>query len=394
MQIVSFGAQDMYLTGKPQITFFKLTYRRHTNFAIESISNVFNGSTTFGGKANCTIQRSGDLLWRTYLQFDLPALSQSSGTVAWTRNVGHAILKSVELEIGSQRIDKQYGDFMTIWNELTMPEEKRDGYSVMIGNTTALTTQAASISSQTLYVPLQFWFCMNPGLALPLIALQYHDVRMAFEFRAASECYITDDGAAPSSGTPALTNMALWCDYIFLDTFERESFTKTTHEYLITQLQYTGEESVTSSSTNVRLSFNHPTKFLAWVVQPDANVASNVNEWSNFTLSTGYNGADTVSTAKLLLNSHERFYVREGRYFNLVQPWQHFPRVPATGIYVYSFCLNPVEYQPSGSVNMSRIDNATLQLTTATSAAKLRIYALSYNVLRIMSGMAGVAYAN
>lgn len=271
----------------------------------------------------------------------------------------------------------------------------------MIGSTVALTTQAASIPSATLYVPFQFWFCRNPGLALPLIALQYHEVKFNISFRAAAECYVTDDGDPPTSGTPSITNASLYIDYIYLDTDERRQFAQVQHEYLIEQLQYTGAEAYSNATVKSKLALNHPCKELVWVIQPDSNVATNKNRWSDYTDSQNtsgkeYVGDDTLSTAKLQLNGQDRFSVRSAPYFNIVQPYQHHTRCPSTGIYCYSFALNPEQHQPSGTVNMSRIDNATLLLetTTGTSSVQLRVYAVNYNVLRIMSGMGGLAYSN
>ena len=388
MQLVAYGAQDIYLTGNPQITFFKVVYRRHTNFAMESIEQTFNGTVDFGRKVSCTVSRNGDLIGKTYLQVALPALSGTN--VAWTRNIGHALIDYVNIEIGGQEIDRHYGDWLNIWNELTQTAEHEDGYSVMIGNTSDLTTPASSVDAATLYVPLQFWFNRNPGLALPLIALSYHEVKFNISFTAVSSLTV-----GTVTGTPSIGSCSLYIDYVYLDTDERRQFAQVQHEYLIEQLQFTGEESYNNSAIKSKLSLNHPVKFIAWVFQLNSNVSA--NRLADYTDgSTAYAGGDTVSDAKLQLNGQDRFSVRDGRYFNVVQPYQHFTRCPATGIYVYSFALNPQEHQPSGSVNMSRIDNATLllNLTTGTNPGKLRVYAVNYNVLRIMAGMGGVAYAN
>lgn len=339
----------------------------------------------------CTVSRNGDLIHRAYLQVTLPALANSGKTVKWTDNVGNALIDYVNIEIGGQEIDRHYGDWLIIWNELTQTAGHEEGYNVLIGNTTELTTAAASIPSSVLYVPLQFWFCRNPGLALPLIALQYHEVKFNISFVPASSLIVTSDGALPSSGTPVMGDAGLWIDYIYLDTDERRQFAQVQHEYLIEQLQYTGAESYSNSSVKSKLSLNHPCKELVWVLQLDSNVAANVNQWSNYT----DGGDDILASGKLQLNGHDRFEERDARFFNVVQPYQHHTRVPATGIYVYSFALNPEQHQPSGTVNMSRIDNATLLLTLNTSAAlQLRTYATNYNVLRIMSGMGGLAYSN
>tara|TARA_B100001093_G_scaffold172615_1_gene165420 strand:+ start:10 stop:1494 length:1485 start_codon:yes stop_codon:yes gene_type:complete len=489
MQLVAYGAQDIYLTGNPQITFFKVVYRRHTNFAMEAIEQTFNGTASFGKKATCTISRNGDLIHRMYLQVDTPAVTTTiNNNFRWLNWLGHVIVKNVELEIGGQRIDKHYGDWLHIWNELTQSAGHQAGYANMVGNVPALTqytSGAHTVPATTLFVPLQFWFCRNPGLALPLIALQYHEVKVNVELNDKPKCHHTSEGSGPSVGE--LTTK-LFVDYIYLDTDERRRFAQISHEYLIEQLQFTGDEAVTSTSAKIKLNFNHPVKELVWVVRRDAAVVGNTdsslrnyggNQTYNFTDSldstffsgtpsdplgggmgsaaalsanfpyslpmnsnavangTGISqgigdfkantvtfanlfesnasaavglsnlswrvglpvmdaGDNPVSKAKLQLNGHDRFAERPGRYFNLVQPYQHHTNVPATGINVYSFGLKPEEHQPSGTCNFSRIDNATLHLTLTkpTGNAKVSVYAVNYNVLRIMSGMGGLAYSN
>jgi hypothetical protein len=590
MQLVAYGAQDVYLTGNPQITFWKVTYRRYTNFAIESIEQTFNGQADFGRRVQCTISRNGDLAYRTYLQVTLPEINQLMGIASFAAGVGSGVyarwldfpgeqlIAQVEVEIGGQRIDRQYGDWMHIWNQLTMTSEQERGYFKMIGNVTQLTfitdpsfaevdgpcdslaprqvcAPRNALPETTLYIPLQFWFCTNPGLAIPLIALQYHEVKINLDIRPIDECLwaVTtlscNNGDAPlgpnittassqaylanqyAPGRPvpaaiaynqSLVAASLYVDYVFLDTDERRRFAQNPHEYLITQLQFTGDESVGSSSNKIKLNFNHPVKELIWVVQPDQNVdycsslvcdallfkvlgaqpfnytdaidalpnaihafggpnsvARDSNAYidaeglfndagaldydipAGFTgywhgpenpysepnfggggvASSGLSEADkakialvtalqrshldnsTVSdagtfvltetsldmhcwglnpvvTAKLQLNGQDRFSEREGSYFSWVQPYQSHTRNPDEGINVYSFALRPEEHQPSGTCNFSRIDNATLQLVLSnatvegTKTAKVRVYATNYNVLRIMSGMGGLAYSN
>ena len=544
MQLVAYGAQDVYLTGNPQITFWKVTYRRHTNFAMESIEQTFNGQADFGRRVTCTISRNGDLAYRTYLQVTLPEINQqmcgSSGLLRsnavyarWLDCPGEQMIAQVEVEIGGQRIDRQYGDWMHIWNQLTLSAEQEKGYNKMIGNTTQLTyitdptfanvdgpcgnnapvqvcAPRNALPETTLYVPLQFWYCRNPGLALPLIALQYHEVKINVDLRPIDECLWAVKNINPSAKidqkvstayNQSLVAASLYVDYVFLDTEERRRMAQNPHEYLIEQLQFTGDESVGSSSNKIKLNFNHPCKELIWVVQPDANVdycsslqsttalfgtlgaqpfnytdgvdalpnaihafgglgalagesatsmstaAANTAfivsnlfddaraDWGTVTTSSqwggdaqadpfgGSSGGSNVSdagtfvlaesalnmhcwgenpvvTAKLQLNGQDRFSEREGTYFDLVQPYQHHTRTPDTGINVYSFALRPEEHQPSGSCNFSRIDNATLQLVlsnatvSGTATAKVRVYAVNYNVLRVMSGMGGLAYSN
>ena len=522
MQLVAYGAQDVYLTGNPQITFWKVTYRRHTNFAMESIEQTFNGQADFGRRVQCTVSRNGDLAYRTYLQVTLPEISSSDSPHArWLDCPGEQMVSMVEVEIGGQRIDRQYGDWMHIWNQLTLTSEQEDGYNKMVGNTTQLTyltdpdfaevaTACSSASvpeavcaprkalpETTLYVPLQFWYCRNPGLALPLIALQYHEVKINIELRPLDECLFAVGAVSPTGGanmkstaaySKSLVAASLYVDYIFLDTDERRRMAQNPHEYLIEQLQFTGDESIGSSSNKVKLNFNHPCKELVWVVQPDVNVsycdsfvagknlhsalgaqpfnytdaldalphsirafssdaqvqsvidasgmfadsgaldvsgdgqtgiesdvsgalnaavnaASGVSDAGAFVLAeTALKmhcwGENPVVTAKLQLNGQDRFSEREGSYFDIVQPFQHHTRSPDAGINVYSFALRPEEHQPSGTCNFSRIDNATLQLVVSaaaignTATAKVRVYATNYNVLRVMSGMGGLAYSN
>jgi hypothetical protein len=290
------------------------------------------------------------------------------------------LIDNVTAEIGGQTIDQHYGDWLNIWNELTQTAEKEAGYNSMIGNTTDLTTTGSSTPGKTLYIPFQFWFCRNPGLALPLIALQYHEVKFNIQFAQLSTLTV-----GTVSNSPALDG-SLYIDYVYLDTDERRQFAQVQHEYLIEQLQFTGAETVSSvGADKSKLALNHPCKELVWVLQPPSNAPADFTNGS---------GGHTISDAKLQLNGQDRFSVRAADYFNLVQPYQHHTRIPAVGIYVYSFSLNPEQHQPSGSVNMSRIDNATLQLTSTVASGSLRTYAVNYNVLRIMAGMGGLAYSN
>ena len=405
LQLVAYGAQDVYLTGNPQITFFKVVYRRHTNFALESIQQTFNGSVGYGSRVTATISRNGDLISRAYL-----VLNVSNGTTATTLcpYFGLRAIKHAEVEIGGQRIDKHYSDWMYIWNELSMPVGKKEGYFEMIGG------GGGNLKGKSLYVPLEFWFCRNIGLALPLIGLQYHEVKINIQFE--DEANVVNTDTTPQAGT---LSAALWVDYIYLDTDERRKFAQSSHEYLIEQLQFTGKE---SASNKIKLNFNHPVKELVWVVHDPGTVIEANNNWFNYTAeqattltapaatgthystfctSLGPSGTaeNSVTQGKLILNGNDRFYSRDGRYFNLVQPYQHHENVPNNaGINVYSFALKPEEHQPSGSLNMSRIDTAVLDLqyhtTEPIGGKQVSIFAVNYNVLRILSGMGGIAYSN
>lgn len=581
MQLVAYGAQDVYLTGNPQITFFKVVYRRHTNFAMEVIEHTLSGNPDFGRRASVTITRNGDLITNMYLRVELDQVvsRDGAGRFGWVRRLGHALINSVEVEIGGAKIDKQYGTWLDIWYELTHTSMKERGYDIMIGDVPELTSlDLPNVSTlvvkprYTMYIPLQFWFCRNVGLALPLISLQYHEVRLHFEFTSAERlCVKSTDFIADQI---RMREASLLVDYIYLDSEERRRYAQVGHEYLIEQLQFTGEESANQNALKVKLGFNHPVKELVWAVRNgnfhpsssqgkaflgytnnDAlwdnalqeaadNIANNVfslvvgtggqadapttddyfvaavgafdqdydettfgggtwepagghsvtvttiddtppantqlfirlgvlqygsvvldskvlaievtigedpdtNEpvftavaldhvitiqdlsvpvelWTDTRTQTdlGVNPFDVrvwqwtnygvtldgltnpVDRALIQLNGHDRFDVRQGKYFNYVQPWQHHTRIPKDGVNTYSFAIHPEQHQPSGTANLSRIDNTQLNLFFVptlqngidtkflNSDSKLYVYAHSYNVLRIMSGMGGLAYSN
>jgi hypothetical protein len=375
MQLVAYGAQDVYLTGNPQITFFKVVYRRHTNFSTEAIEQTINGSVGAGNRVTVTVARNGDLVGRTYLDIN-------TGTVNLP-NYGHALIDNVVLEIGGQQIDKHHGHWMETWAELTEPNTSgvvatstlnmgatgaNDGtYATKFQKMAAAGgVSAANVDLGHIFVPLQFSFCRNPGLALPLIALQYHEVKLN----------LTLSGSYGSGAS----GLKVFCDYHYLDTDERRRFAQVSHEYLIEQVQYQSA----SNSTSNELNFNHPVKELVWTSAYSAG---------------DYTGTEVITGANwhLKLNGHDRFAPREYRYFTRAQVWQHhtgFGSVMGEDeIAVYSFALKPEEHQPSGTCNFSRIDNARL-ISSVLPGGSFNVYAVNYNVLRIMSGMGGLAYSN
>jgi hypothetical protein len=564
MQLVAYGAQDVYLTGNPQITFFKVVYRRHTNFSMETIEHTLNGNPDFGRRSTVAITRNGDLITKMYLMVKLDNIVPSEKSkFAYVRKLGHALIKSVEVEIGGSRIDKHYGVWLNIWYELARHAgDGERGFLRMIGDVPELTAYNGEVKNEyTLYIPLKFWFNRHVGLALPLIALQYHEVRLTFEFEDAANIVVANSYFKQNDlKNIRIKDALVLVDYIYLDSEERRRFAQVGHEYLIEQLQFTGEASVQNMSERKRLDFNHPTKELVWamkngnyttgkafpcythvddwstalddcavkilkesmcllnssVCEPDpyndgsdtvvsageqpptegtweefapgeqgvtangkitvdnqssdkclwlntdslvvkdstspyslsgkiyadvrvtaqnevvcTNVTSDltvrdlsfpiellvdtrcdrddphVNQCHNFgTLIDG--SVNPVDMALLQLNGHDRFDRREGAYFNYVQPDQHHTNTPADGINVYSFALHPEQHQPSGTANLSRIDNTQLNIWFKDSTAsaglpslnflnsdnKLYIFDVNYNVLRIMSGMGGLAYSN
>jgi hypothetical protein len=469
MQLVAMGAQDVYLTGNPQITFFKVVYRRHTNFSKECIAQTFNGSVpqTGEGSVTCTLARNGDLVQEIYLQITshddtqdssltgvsvevgtndtnftitghnitngnpvmayfnksftvttaegditiaanelveltevnintvtlkryvdgvLTAVTPDGNTVmakvtgVWKANTESTrwkdvdmtkLVKTVEVEIGGQKIDKHYSQWLDIYNELF--ETSHDLRMAMTNGSDIPTPNVGA----TNYIPLRFWFNRNPGLALPLIALQYHEVKINMTLNPKSV-----DG----SNHCTISDAKLLVNYLYLDTDERRRFAQVSHEYLIEQVQHTGPE----SDTTVDMNFNHPVKSLFWTA-PDA----------------------TLGAAKIQLNGHDRAAEQPHDYYHLVQPYENglghcgkslntttrkwgnvVNTVGTNNVGMYSFCLKPAEHQPSGTCNFSRIDNARLNIAGVSSTNNLYLFAMNYNVLRIMSGMGGLAYSN
>jgi hypothetical protein len=467
LQLVAYGAQDVYISGNPHITFWKILYKRHTNFAMEAFRVNFTGAPAFGQRVVAVVNRNADLIGRTYLEVVLPA-RDTSGTVIdpltfWNdeqNRFGYLLIKQVEVEIGGQIIDRHYGEWLYLWECLTASLEENSKLGWMASaRMTGSSVSACRGRPRVLYIPLQFWFCRNPGLALPLIALQYHEVRFNITFndveniiRTTTSNMIDEDGnARVGTGTiarcPTTLDAALYIDYVYLDTEERRRFAQQSHEYLIEQLQYNEDQTITNSTSRIDITLNHPVKELVWVFQSAIRTdCSNNNTVSPFTYD------DIINRGRLQLNGQDRFDERYGDYFWKVQPFQHHSgsmhlgssvnpqfvyltpeQNPAqTGvnlglkvgqaipigastmagrsifynpINVYSFALKPEEHQPSGTCNFSRIDNATLVFDSVTTQGagtfpsketpfSIRMYAVSYNILRIMSGMGGLAYSN
>jgi len=429
MQLVAYGAQDIYLTGNPQITFFKVVYRRHTNFSMELIEQTFNGSVTSGGRVTSTISRNGDLVHRLYTNYDPGAMAAASVTTC-APYLSFGMLKTVELEIGGQKIDKLYNHWLVAQHELftSNPSATLPLISGASGYGTGIVTGASSgelkvrptkeqamaflnkctdladVPEHSAWVPLPFWFCRNVGLALPLIALQYHEVKVIIELALDAEL---DNGGNVKSSSSGLK---LWAEYIYLDTDERRRFAQVSHEYLIEQLQF--QENTGSSA--IDLNFNHPVKELIFTgVRGTTTASVNGGTHTHTRLkctaagdarkfATGTSGGTAVG---LKLNGHERFAPQHLDYFTRTQVCQHHSgnggvqKTDSLG--VYSFALKPEEHQPSGTCNFSRIDSAQLTFSVAptghgasTTTGMVRIYAVNYNVLRIMSGMGGLAYSN
>lgn len=446
LQLVATGKQDLFLTGNPQISFFKMVYRRHTNFATESQPMYFDGTPNFGQRITCLIPRRGDLLGRVYLDVTLPRIFDSSGNeLQYTNSVGHALIQEITFEVGEQEIDRQTGEWMEIWTQLTTPAGQRDALNEMIGRVEQYVPpsgpppilQAGPQSEGLrLLIPLQFYFCNNPGLYLPLLALQYHPIRINITLRPLQQLFwvlppqppATQEAWKPAcsinvSCTSQIVNMMLWGEYVYLDVEERRMFVSTSHEYLIEQVQYTPPYALTAQQTTATVSveFNHPIKEFIFVAQRDEMI--NRNEWFNYSnlainepcpalVQPYVNGnapagrLDLISAAKLQLDGYDRFPLRSPMYFRLQQPYDHHTTTPVYSfIYDYSFALRPEDFQPTGTMNASRIDsivwqiqmnpvlsNPTIPAWQQRGNCRIVVYGHNYNVFRVINGFGGLLF--
>jgi len=471
MQLVAYGAQDVYLTGEPKVTFFQTAYKRHTNFAMETVQQTVAGALNPGGLTSVTLSRSGDLVGDMFVVLQPTPTSTSNlttnnslGDMAW---VAERAFSSVEVFIGGQSIDKHYQMWFRLYAEVFLNDTKKQNYGKLTSCPNVNIVAGQTISSQSyVYLPLIFWFNRNPGLFLPLVALQYHEVRIDFTI---SPQYASYFGNNP---------FAVWANYVYLDTNERDSFAKKPSEYLIEQVQHVNADPVGSTSENtpsvIRMQYNHPVKELVWCYQVPA-FSTNPNSMWNFSSNVSnvnvtvdpsklagsqapfspahvgspalyvpapfvtplyVNAASNVTTgntisvqsnvisgnvfwvesgipiassnavygqevgpmhqAKIILNGTDRFVPQYGKYFNQYQPYQYHSGIPYPGIYVYSFALKPEDLQPSGTCNFSRIDMAQIavNLKTGIPSVNQQMFAVNYNILRIQSGLGGVAFAN
>ena len=444
LQLVAYGAQDAYLSGNPHITFWKILYKRHTNFAMEAFRVNFTGAPAWGQRVVAVVNRNADLIWKTYLEITLPVTDGVSNLEKWTggakRRLGYLMVQQVEVEIGGQIIDRQYGEWLYLWETLTADFDTAMKLNNLVGGayeSADTTSPLCRGRPDVIYVPFQFWFNRNPGLALPLIALQYHEVRFNITLNDAVNLVqgaaATGASLAAAAGAlPAPKDMALYIDYVYLDVEERRRFAQESHEYLIEQLQFEGQQQITSASERIDLTLNHPIKELIWVFQDARKTDCSIPASSgspNYTpaaYTQPFSYDDIVNRSRIQINGQDRFEERYGDYFWKVQPYQHHtgggyaralapasltatPVIAAPApnpINVYSFAIAPEEHQPSGTCNFSRIDNATLVIDSIRTSTDIgnyptksypynfRLYAVNYNILRIMSGMGGLAYSN
>lgn len=521
IQLVARGSQDLFITQEPQITFFKVVYRRYTNFSVEPIPQFFVQTPNFGRRVTAILARSGDLIRKIHLVVTLPKIPQFKdenneidmiSKFAWVRRVGYALIRTIEIEIGDKIIDKQYGDWLNIWNELTIPNDRE--ISRLLGNVKELTEYTNGKDEYKLFVPLQFWFNRITGLALPSVNLQYDHIKINLEINEFDHLYTVvpthtinidndlvnfkpfefiqqnvdgvvslarfihfdvinrtmfiarvsdnpfqslnisdqsliqteeqqedilfakdEDGNLINSeflirgltskfevmprinsmersyrnrsvdfGTIFLKDAFLLVEYIFLDSEERVRFAQSKHEYLIEQVLFDGEKTINGINQSFKIGYSQICKLLVWVAQLSLAENRRNNDHFNYTNSLirdkndNLEGRSILTNETLLFNGQERISLRDYQYFNWVQAYQHFQNSPSEGINAYSFSLHPEKHQPSGVANFNKIDSILLKLAVLPdidfiNTAKLRTYAVVYNILRIAYGISGLVFA-
>jgi len=398
VELIARGNQDTYIIGNPQFSFFKSVYKRHTNFAIEPIKQIFTESPDFGKRVTCIIDKKADLLSDIMLELELPALKTY---VSWTNNIGCFIIDWVELQFGGEPIDRISGDLLDIFMDITTPSGKKQPLYDMIGKYSTFNNNTQT-EALKLLIPIPFWFCRSIEKALPLISMQYTDIKLVFQFKPFDKCwYKLSNGETPDS-TPSITKANLICNFIYLDVFERTKFAKAqNHEYLIEQFQTLNGFQLAQNliNANVRLFFNHNIKELYWTYR--TNIATSYNDYNNYANVTNYGTSNELIIApfnemNLRFNGNDRFEKLAETFFRLYQPYKHHSSGTNDYIYMYSFALTPEDTQPSGTCNFSKLDNITLNLDCSASIPSgiINVYAINYNILRIQNGMSGLLFSS
>ena len=422
LQLVAQGAQDINLTGEPQISFFKANYKRHTNFATQWVPQVMNGEPKQGIESTkIQISRNGDLVQEMYLIAKVKDSVISSETTVY---MAERLVSSINLSIGGQQVDKHYQRWWRLFSELHHDNAKKDNYSKLTnlgpGDSLACATVAGGQYGRKnqIVLPLIFFFNRNPGLALPLMSLQYSMVELSVKWGAELDEFVNN----------ALTGQVeCWAKYIYLDDAERQRMVASPQKYLIEQVQHSGVKEFDDSSNSIshltNLEFRHPVKEIVWCHPSGTGDGEDENLWNMtdlaVTAAVGATGSQIphqkggvvlaatawsedehgpCGEASIQLNGQDVAINQSGTVYNQVQPYYHHSGCPVPGIYSYSFALNPESYQPSGTCNFSRIDNGTLRfrLTTATfnNHNFVSVFATNYNIMNVSAGMASLSFSN
>ena len=430
IQLVAWGKQDEHLTGNPQITFFKAIYKRYTNFAVENFNQFPIGTINWGNKLVFNLDRKADLLGPCYLEFIIEFISKENIKLEFediknefiknsninnlSKSIGYSFIDYIDIEIGGTTIDTQTGHWMAIKHQLNKDFNKQINNLFLTNGfyrASHISPHAISIT-----IPLDFWFNSNPGLYLPLVALQFHDVKITLKLNSLNTILLNTNVIK----TIDIVELNMSCDYIYLDQEERQLFAKSSHEYLIEQHQLLPESSSNSDNVIIPLNFNHPIKQIIWTLHQSQLTKKLGLLWS------GQN--NRINTAKIQINGIDRFSEKPGYYFQTLQKYIHSSGIDLHKVFTefsaifkntfnniddtlfpnasldpfcYNFCLNNNNYQPSGSCNFSRLDNAVLTFTLNKNIPNklidpiyIKVYGVNYNILKISNGMGGVLYSN
>ena len=483
IQLVSVGFQDLYLSSDPEITFFKMVYKRHTNFSQEPVVQNFNVIPNFGKRITCNIAHTADLISNIYLYIEIPSIPSSNTNIEkykWIKKLGFGIINNVELEINGQLIDKLYGDWMNIWSILTTTQDKITE-DILIGNVPEMYEYSSSKNAYKLYVPLNFYFNRNKGLSLPILSLHLSDIKINVELNSLEDVLIV----SPSnyieieeyiihfkegdiikqnvSGTEisaifnyfdyetkrlyytkydnsfgyyssqskysetsykisneegyyvmpksnentynisypnvTINKSNLIINFLYLDNLERKKFLNSNHEYLISTLQFSGEKTISNTHVKIKLPFVNPSKEIFWVSQFSKIKNGNIKEKFNYTTKINYLGDNIIQKSMILNNGQIKSIERNKYFYSYLQSYLYHSSNIEEGINIYNFSLNSESYQPMGSMNLSKIDDFSLDLTISSlvsyeNPVLLRIYNYNYNVLRITNGLGGLAFVN
>jgi len=502
MQIIFQGAQDLYLTGNPTMTFFKTVYKRYTQFGTEYISLFFDPipslTPTQMTKATCKIDRNADLIHDTYLVYDLPALyTNNLIPVGWVEEVGTHIIQEILIRLDGNVLDTQRGDFMKIYSDITMNGTEKyqflkcvGGESFMLNSgqnlSNDITTQTIAINAKRLYIPLLFWFCRNSGLSIPLIALQYNELYIDCTFNPLNELirignplvspkqlfgdyqnspfnvnirnYLLSIGFDQTNVFYYFTqnnwqsNTYLLANYVYIGDDERKMFAQTSHEYLIPQIQFNLFQGLKAGPNYLETTFKHPVKEIIWYLTMDN--LDQTNDWYNFgglktcnsfrfwqsqlkyyglqqyyepelqyitdNFTNYVNSVKAQSVYKLtgaqaqtyfgdyysimqnfqpVFNNNDRMEVQDKDFYGAVQLFKYHIGPSSPGIYVLSFAFKPEEHQPSGTQNFSRLDYQEFRLNIFNTYPvedrfNCYMYAVNYNVFRIIGGIGSTVFAN
>ena len=452
VQLAAVGAQDIYLTANPQMSYFLKTYARHSKFAMQTIEIPFQQEPIFGQRARATISRIGDLVREIYLKIELPELNQgiiqqldgNTGQYVnvntypgYCDSVGHAVIKQATMKVGGQTIETINGDYLDIYEEMFIPTSQDLAIKELIGrnyNRTGLgpasnvsyrTNQGFSATGafpRTFLVPLRFYYTQDPNLSIPLVAVDRQEFTIDIKFEQIEKLIVNTQVSASSDnivtniktnlqlgGKPVtITKASLLVDYIFISDTESDFFKTKSLDYLITQIQ--GIETKVNKTENyinvpkqIRSYFNNPVKEFFMIVQSDKfrptvieDIDTTVTDYYRYTSSTA-STPDNLSKMELLFNGNPRILesVADSFYLRAVQPLQAHTRTPTRYIYNYSFSIDPENYQPTGQVNFSRISNTlfNLYLNAANDSNRtVRIYVKNYNIMRVETGLAGLLF--